>query len=123
MNLSTFLYAKNLPSALLDSMALGWDMQYIRISIPLCRSRETENLEYLKNIIIHYMSADSAGRDQMINPIATVLHFSKEEVSMHVYLTLFTIITLGIKVTFICGHKILVNVGSILLAIWQVSFF
>lgn len=45
-----------------------------------CRSRETENLEYLKNIIIHFMSADSAGRDQMISPIATVLHFSKDEV-------------------------------------------
>lgn len=47
------------------------------------RSRETENLEYLKNIIIHYMSADSAGRDQMINPIATVLHFSKDEVLLY----------------------------------------
>ena len=44
------------------------------------RSRETENLEYIKNIIIHYMSADSAGREQMLIPIATVLHFSQEEV-------------------------------------------
>lgn len=44
------------------------------------RSRETENMEYLKNIIIHFMSADSAGRHQMINPIAAVLHFSKDEV-------------------------------------------
>ena len=39
-------------------------------------------MEYLKNIIIHFMSADSAGREQMINPIATVLHFSKEEVCL-----------------------------------------
>ena len=39
-------------------------------------------MEYLKNIILHFMSADSAGRDQMINPIATVLHFSKDEVMM-----------------------------------------
>ena len=52
------------------------------------RSRETESMEYLKNVIMHYMCADSTGRDQMISPIATVLHFSPEEVknsfSIHV---------------------------------------
>ena len=45
------------------------------------RSRETENLEYLKNVIVHYMSADSAGRDQLLTPLATVLHLSQEEVN------------------------------------------
>ncbi|XP_064400000.1 GRIP and coiled-coil domain-containing protein 1-like [Halichondria panicea] len=45
------------------------------------RSRETESMEYLKNIVMHYMCADSAGRDQLINPLATVLHFSQDEVS------------------------------------------
>ena len=44
------------------------------------RSRETENMEYLKNVIIHYMCADSGGREQMVTPIATILHFSPEEV-------------------------------------------
>ena len=37
-------------------------------------------MEYLKNIVMHYMCADSAGRDQLISPIATVLHFSPDEV-------------------------------------------
>lgn len=45
------------------------------------RSRETENLEYLKNVIVHYMSADSAGRDQLLTPLATILHLSQEEVN------------------------------------------
>ena len=47
------------------------------------RSRETANLEYLKNIILHYMSSDKTGKDHMINAIATVLHFSPHEVSNH----------------------------------------
>ena len=47
----------------------------------LPRSRETANLEYLKNIILHYMSSDKTGKDHMINAIATVLHFSPHEVS------------------------------------------
>ena len=46
------------------------------------RSRETENLEYLKNVVVHYMSADSAGRDQLLMPLATILHLSPEEVSV-----------------------------------------
>ena len=37
-------------------------------------------MEYLKNIIFHFMCSDSYGRDQMLSPIATVLHFSPEEV-------------------------------------------
>lgn len=45
------------------------------------RSRETENLEYLKNVVVHYMSADSAGRDQLLMPLATILHLSPDEVS------------------------------------------
>lgn len=44
------------------------------------RSRETENLEYLKNVVVHYMSADSVGRDQLLMPLATILHLSPEEV-------------------------------------------
>ena len=46
------------------------------------RSRETENLEYLKNVVVHYMSADSTGRDQLLMPLATVLHLSPEEVGI-----------------------------------------
>ncbi len=46
------------------------------------RSRETENLEYLKNVVIHYMCADSTGREQMVTPLATILHFSPDEVSV-----------------------------------------
>lgn len=46
------------------------------------RSRETESMEYLKNIIFHFMCSDSYGRDQMLSPIATVLHFSPEEVRL-----------------------------------------
>ena len=47
----------------------------------MCRSRETENLEYLKNVVIHYMSADAPSQEQLLVPIATVLHFSSDEVS------------------------------------------
>lgn len=46
----------------------------------LIRSRETENLEYLKNVIFHFMCSDS-GREQLIVPIATILHFTPNEVS------------------------------------------
>ena len=48
------------------------------------RSRETENLEYLKNVVVHFMSADSAGRDQLLMPLATILHLSPDEVSVMV---------------------------------------
>ena len=47
------------------------------------RSRETENLEYLKNVVVHYMSADSSGRDQLLMPLATILHLSPEEVCQY----------------------------------------
>ncbi|XP_019855487.1 PREDICTED: GRIP and coiled-coil domain-containing protein 1-like [Amphimedon queenslandica] len=43
------------------------------------RSRETENLEYLKNVIFHYMCSDS-GQEQLIVPIATILHFTPNEI-------------------------------------------
>ncbi|XP_065911264.1 GRIP and coiled-coil domain-containing protein 1-like [Dysidea avara] len=46
------------------------------------RSRETANLEYLKNIILHYMCSANVGKDHMINAIATVLHFSPHEVQL-----------------------------------------
>jgi hypothetical protein len=46
------------------------------------RSRETENMEYVKNVIFHFMCSNSYGREQMISPIATVLHFSPDEVRM-----------------------------------------
>jgi predicted RNase H-like nuclease (RuvC/YqgF family) len=44
------------------------------------RSRETENLEYLKNIIFHFMCSDFSGQQQLIIPISTVLHFTPKEV-------------------------------------------
>ena len=51
-----------------------------------CRTRETANMEYIKNIVLHYMCTNSAGREQMTSAIATALHFSEDEVSV-VYLT------------------------------------
>ena len=45
-----------------------------------CRSRETENFEYLKNVVFHYMCVDGDSKEQMITPIATILHFSPDEV-------------------------------------------
>ena len=44
------------------------------------RSRETSNMEYIKNIVFHYMRTNSDGREQMIPAIATALHFSEDEV-------------------------------------------
>lgn len=44
------------------------------------RSRETENFEYLKNVILHFMISDSTSREQLIKPIATVLHFTPNEI-------------------------------------------
>jgi hypothetical protein len=37
-------------------------------------------MEYLKNIIFHFMCSDSYGREQMVFPIATILHLSPDEV-------------------------------------------
>ena len=37
-------------------------------------------MEYVKNVIFHFMCSDSYGREQMISPISTVLHFSPDEV-------------------------------------------
>ena len=48
------------------------------------RSRETENFEYLKNVILHFMISDSTSREQLIKPIATVLHFTPNEVSENI---------------------------------------
>ena len=46
------------------------------------RSRETENMEYLKNIVIHFMSSDAVGREQLVTPLSTVLHFTPTEVGV-----------------------------------------
>ncbi len=44
------------------------------------RSRESANLEYLKNVVYQYMvSHDTAGRKQMLNAISTILEFSPKE--------------------------------------------
>ena len=44
------------------------------------RSRENANLEYLKNVVYHYMiSYGGTGRLQMANAIATILQFSPAE--------------------------------------------
>ena len=44
------------------------------------RSRESANLEYLKNVVYHYMiSYSGTGRLQMANAIATILQFSPAE--------------------------------------------
>jgi hypothetical protein len=45
------------------------------------RTRETANMEYIKNIVLHYMCTNSAGREQMTSAIATALHFSEDELT------------------------------------------
>lgn len=48
-------------------------------------SRESANLEYLKNVVFHYMvCTDSIGKQQMLNAISTILQFSpKEKQAVH----------------------------------------
>ncbi|EDV29298.1 uncharacterized protein TRIADDRAFT_51475 [Trichoplax adhaerens] len=44
------------------------------------KSRETANLEYLKNIVLHYMEADNPiSKLQIVKAIATILQFSPKE--------------------------------------------
>lgn len=46
------------------------------------RSRESANLEYLKNIVLRFMMSTSYSvKQQMITAIATVLEFSPKELS------------------------------------------
>lgn len=43
-------------------------------------SRESANLEYLKNVVYRYMVCrDTSGRQAMLNAIATILQFSPKE--------------------------------------------
>lgn len=43
-------------------------------------SREGENLEYLKNVVLQYMvSSDAESRQLMLNAIATILKFTNKE--------------------------------------------
>lgn len=45
-----------------------------------CKSREGENLEYLKNVILNFiLSNDSRSKSHMLNAIVTILKFSDEE--------------------------------------------
>ena len=46
------------------------------------RSRETANMEYIKNIVHHYMCTDSTDQQQMLPALATAPHFSPEEVRL-----------------------------------------
>ena len=43
-------------------------------------------MEYIKNIVLHYIYTNYAGREQMTSAIATALHFSEDEVSGTFYL-------------------------------------
>uniref|UniRef100_A0A3P8UGC7 GRIP and coiled-coil domain containing 1 n=1 Tax=Amphiprion percula TaxID=161767 RepID=A0A3P8UGC7_AMPPE len=44
------------------------------------RSREGANMEYLKNVIYRFLTLqDSSGRNQTLNAILTILHFSPQE--------------------------------------------
>lgn len=44
------------------------------------KSRENANLEYLKNVIYHYLIAtENSGRQPMLNAITTILEFSPKE--------------------------------------------
>lgn len=44
------------------------------------KSRESANLEYLKNVIFHYLIAtENSGRQPMLNAITTILEFSPKE--------------------------------------------
>ena len=45
------------------------------------RSRESANLEYLKNVLLElFLRPDPSTQSHMFNAIATVLHFSPREV-------------------------------------------
>ena len=47
-----------------------------------CRSRESANLEYLKNIVLRFMMSTSYSvKQQMITAIGTILEFSPKEVN------------------------------------------
>ena len=44
------------------------------------QSRESANLEYLKNVVYHYMTCgETTGRQKMLNAIGTILQFSPKE--------------------------------------------
>lgn len=45
-----------------------------------CKTREGANLEYLKNVILSYLSStDKDGKKHMVNAIAAVLQFTSAE--------------------------------------------
>lgn len=60
--------------------------------LTLCRSRESANLEYLKNIVLRFMMSTSYSvKQQMITAIATILEFSPKEVKLSYSLSFITI--------------------------------
>lgn len=64
----------------------GWITARHFISYLSCRSRESANLEYLKNIVLRFMMSTSYSvKQQMITAIATILEFSPKEVSSFVH--------------------------------------
>ena len=46
------------------------------------RPLETANMEYIEDIVYHYICTNSTDRQQMIPSLATALHFSLEEVRL-----------------------------------------
>lgn len=54
-------------------------MSYLRLT--LGQSREGANLEYLKNVVLRYLTcADGNSKRHMLSAICTVLRFSKDEI-------------------------------------------
>ncbi len=61
-------------------------IQYLLSSIFRYRSRENANLEYIKNIVLRYMTSDSISvKEQLSKAIGIVLQFSPAEVSVLLY--------------------------------------
>lgn len=55
-------------------------MRIIFSRLERCKSREGANLEYLKNVVLSFLtSQDADGKKHMINAIAAVLKFSASE--------------------------------------------
>lgn len=56
------------------------DLEYNVDRLERCKSRESANLEYLKNVVLSFLMADDAdSRRHMINAIGAVLQFSPAE--------------------------------------------
>lgn len=53
---------------------------FVQFRLEACKSREGANLEYLKNVLINYLTTnDSSSKRHILNAISTVLQFTPDE--------------------------------------------